>query len=167
MSSLTIRNASASDSATIRAIAAGTWPTAYGHIISAEQIAYMLDMMYSDASLHEQMQKGHRFYLALLDEVPIGFASISQEDWQSCKLNKLYVLPTTQKTGAGRALLDHSISYARETGATTLFLQVNKHNVAKGFYEKMGFTISKEIKLDIGNGFFMDDYIMERKVSSE
>lgn len=165
MSTLSIRIAGENDRSAIRMIAEGTWPTAYGHIISGEQIAYMLDMMYSDASLAEQMQKGHCFYLALLDEAPIGFASISQEGEQSFKLNKLYVLPTIQKTGAGRSLLDTAITHARESDATTLFLQVNKHNVAKGFYEKMGFTIREEIKLDIGNGFFMDDYIMELGLS--
>lgn len=156
-----IREANIADLATIRNIAADTWPLAYGHIISAEQIAYMLDMMYSDASLQEQMEKGHRFYLAIQQKQPIGFASVSNEGINGSKLNKLYILPNVQKTGAGKALLQQAIDFARQQGARRLFLQVNKHNNAKNFYEKMGFSICEEIILDIGNGYFMDDYIME------
>ena len=158
---LTIRAATSDDRPTIRSLAESIWPDAYGNIISQEQIRYMLDMIYNDEALLEQMQKGHQFYLAALNEQPIGFASVSEEGIQGCKLNKLYVLPTIQKSGAGKALLQTVIAYTKEKKHTRLFLQVNKQNPAKDFYTRMGFTIAEEVKLDIGNGFFMDDFIME------
>jgi N-acetylglutamate synthase-like GNAT family acetyltransferase len=160
MQPLIIQLASEADTAIIRQIAEGTWPQTYGHIISAEQISYMMDMMYSDTSLQEQMQKGHRFYLALFHAAAIGFASISDEEEKGYKLNKLYVLPQIQKTGAGKALLQQCIDHAKTQGASRLFLQVNKQNNAKDFYIRMGFSIHEEVKLDIGNGFYMNDYIM-------
>ena len=53
------------------------------------------------------------------------------------------------------------MEFARSNGGTKLILQVNRHNNAKGFYEKQGFTVLDEVKLDVGNGFYMDDYIMQ------
>jgi N-acetylglutamate synthase-like GNAT family acetyltransferase len=162
--SLLIREAVTTDIPTIRAIAEHTWPEAYGKIISEEQIRYMLDMIYNDVALLEQMQKGHQFYIAEYQDQSIGFASVSLEGDEGCKLNKLYILPNIQKTGAGKALLQAVIYYTRSKQQTRLFLQVNKANSAKDFYTRMGFEIEKEYKLDIGNGFFMDDYIMSTTV---
>ncbi len=157
---LVIREATAADIPAIRQIAFETWPSTYGAIISQEQIDYMLSWMYSPETLLKQMQEGHHFFLAVLDDKVFGFAGVSAEGDKKFKLHKLYVNPITQKTGAGKALLQQVISYARRNGGTTLILQVNRHNNAKSFYEKQGFSILEEIKLDIGNGFFMDDYIM-------
>jgi GNAT superfamily N-acetyltransferase len=120
----------------------------------------MLDWMYNDASLAEQFAKGHQFYIASLDGAEIGFCSVSKEEGIAHKLNKLYVLPTAQGTGSGKALLNKAIEVAKAEGSSSLFLQVNKHNNAYTFYLKNGFTKEKEFKFDIGNGFFMDDYVM-------
>jgi ribosomal protein S18 acetylase RimI-like enzyme len=159
--SLIIRKASTADINDIRSIAHATWPSAYGALLSKEQLEYMLGMMYSETSLQEQMNKGHQFFMVELDKQSFGFASVSAEGDRSFKLNKLYVTPITQKTGAGKALLDEVINYARQNNGTRLFLQVKRDNNAKGFYEKQGFIITGELDLDIGNGYFMNDYIME------
>lgn len=159
--SLNIRAADVNDIATIREVANITWPVAYGSYISKEQLNYMLDMMYSDNSLLEQMNKGHQFYIAEQHNNPIGFASVSKEEEKSCKLNKLYVLPTAQKIGAGKALLQKSIDYAISHAASCLYLQVNKQNNAQHFYSKHGFTVREASILEIGGGYIMDDYIME------
>ncbi len=158
---LIIRKATTADIADIRRIAQATWPDAYGNILSPEQLQYMLNWMYSENSLEEQMNKGHQFYMAALESDVFGFASVSAEGDGMFKLNKLYVIPITQKTGAGKALLMETVNYAKENGGNKLILQVNRVNNAKGFYEKHGFVITKEIDLEIGEGFFMNDYIME------
>ena len=159
--SLHIRAADINDIATIRDIANITWPVAYGSYISKAQLDYMLDMMYSSTSLLDQISKGHQFYIAEHNSTPIGFASVSKEEENSCKLNKLYVLPTAQKTGAGKALLQKSIDYAISNAASCLYLQVNKQNNAQHFYSKHGFTVREASILEIGGGYIMDDYIME------
>ena len=159
-SNLLIREATSADIAAIRQIAHATWPVAYGNLLSAEQLSYMLGMMYSEPSLQQQFTKGDHFYLAVQNEVPVGFASVSNEHNGRFKLNKLYVLPTTQKTGAGRALLDEVTTYARQHNGTELYLQVKRDNPAKTFYEKIGFEVTDEVDLDIGNGYFMNDYLM-------
>jgi N-acetylglutamate synthase-like GNAT family acetyltransferase len=162
---LHIREASKNDIATIRDIATITWPDAYGTYISMAQLDYMIDMMYNEVSLEDQMNKGHQFYMAEHNDTAIGFASVSKEADNACKLNKLYVLPTAQKTGAGKTLLHKVIEYATSLAASCVYLQVNKQNNAQHFYSKHGFTIREASILEIGNGYIMDDYIMELKLN--
>ncbi len=164
MSEIIITRAGLSDRAFIRSVSERTWPSTYGHIISQDQIDFMLDWMYSDASLEKQMNTGCEFYIASKqndngDLDPVGFCSVSPEDGAH-KLNKLYVLPIAQGTGAGKALLNKAIEVAKAAGSTSLFLQVNKQNTAYHFYLKKGFIKELEFKFDIGNGFYMDDYVM-------
>lgn len=173
MSEIKIRQATLNDRAFIRSVSERTWPSTYGHIISQEQINFMLDWMYSDQSLKEQFEKGHQFFIANLNGSDIGFCSVSEElrdhekdnttkqtQQKAFKLNKLYVLPTAHGTGSGKALLEKAIEIAKAEGAASIFLQVNKHNNAYSFYLKNGFVKEAEFKFDIGNGFFMDDYVM-------
>lgn len=157
---LTTRQASAKDIPVIQQLARNTWPSAYGELLSQEQLDYMLDMMYSDASLEKQLMDGHLFYIAELDEVPVGFASVSDESDGVFKLNKLYILPTVQRSGAGRTLLDLCTNHAKNNHGRQLVLQVNRQNKAKDFYARHGFSILQEMDLHVGNGYYMNDYIM-------
>lgn len=161
--SLIIRAAGEQNIPTIQSIAKITWANTYT-FLSDEQMEYMLDWMYSTTSLQQQMQNGHQFYVADVNDEIIGFASVSKENESVCKLNKLYVLPTTQKTGAGKALLQSVITFAKENNAKEIQLQVNRHNNAKDFYLKQGFTILYEADFEIGNGFYMNDYVMGLKL---
>ncbi len=178
MTEIQITPAGLNDRALIRSISERTWPSTYGHIISQEQINFMLDWMYSDDSLATQMNTGCAFYIASINGADIGFCSVSPNDEKveeeeesnnstektegvrAHKLNKLYVLPSAQGTGAGKALLNQAIEVAKAAGSSSIFLQVNKHNNAYSFYLKQGFIKESEFKFDIGNGFFMDDYVM-------
>lgn len=159
---LTIQKADIPDIPVIQTIAYQTWPVAYGAILSRAQLEYMLANMYSEEALRKQMESGHQFYLAVNENGPLGFASVSEETSEIFKLNKLYVLPNIQKTGAGKGLLHAVIQYAGSKKGKRLQLQVNRHNDAKNFYIKQGFRIIREADIDIGNGFFMNDFIMER-----
>lgn len=160
---LIIREATVNDIPAIQQIATTTWAATYT-FLSPEQMEYMLDWMYSSESLLKQMQDNHRFYMAVLNNEAMGFASVLHEEENIFKLNKLYVLPTTQKTGAGKALLKVVIDYAKQNGGKQIQLQVNRHNNAKDFYLKHGFTILYEADFEIGNGFFMNDYVMGKNL---
>ena len=157
--SLLIRKAVEEDIPSIQEIAKITWAVTY-NFLPEGQMEYMLNWMYSDASLKEQMDKGHQFFIAELNEKSIGFASVSKEDNHLFKLNKLYVLPNIQKTGAGKALLQEVIHHTKKFSGTELQLQVNRNNTAKEFYLKNGFEVMFEADFEIGNGFFMNDYVM-------
>ena len=159
-----IRHATAEDIPLIRELTYKVWPQTYAGIISAEQINYMLDMMYSEDSLRKQLNAGAEFIILYDNEEPVGFASYQEIKPAIHKLHKLYVLPSQQGKGTGRYIIDYIIGCIKEEGASSLQLQVNRNNKAKGFYEKNGFAVIEEIKLDIGNGYIMDDYIMEKKL---
>ena len=170
MNEIQIRTAGLEDRAFIRSVAECTWPSTYGAIISQAQIDFMLDWMYSNDALAQQMNTGAEFYIASIKKIndqweEVGFCSVSPEKEEGAitttyKLNKLYVLPTAQGSGAGKALLDKAIEVAKLAGAPSMFLQVNKLNSAYTFYLKKGFIKEADFKFDIGNGFFMDDYVM-------
>jgi ribosomal protein S18 acetylase RimI-like enzyme len=161
-SELIVRPASFPDIPSIREIANRTWPSAYTALLGSEQVDYMLSKLYSAAALEEQMKQQHYFFLALQNYQPVGFASFSLVEKHVYKLQKLYVLPSQQKTGLGKTLLQTVETVSKSMGAEKLRLNVNRKNSAVHFYERNGFTILKEEDIDIGNGFFMNDFVMQK-----
>ena len=159
-----IRNATTQDISLIRELTFKIWPQTYAAIISKEQIGYMLDMMYSETSLKKQMTEGSQFLIAYDDNEPVGFAAYEETEPQLFKLHKIYVLPSQQGKGTGKFIIDRIIEKIKSQNAKALQLQVNRYNKAKGFYEKLGFSVLKEINLDIGGGYFMNDYVMEKRI---
>lgn len=160
---MSIRSASLDDIPAIRSIAHATWPVAYRSIISPAQLAYMLELMYSEASLHEQMTaKGHRFVMAQENSTAVGFAGF-EHDYRGkrrTRLHKLYVLPATQRAGTGTALLRAVEQAALNAGDEAIELNVNRFNPAKDWYMKRGFLIERDEVLDIGQGYVMDDHVL-------
>ena len=158
------------DYPTIQAIAHETWYPTFGEILSKEQIAYMLEMMYSIQSIAEQVaQKGHVFLLAKEGETRLGYASyeLNYKGTNKTKIHKIYILPSTQGKGVGKKLFEEIEKIAQENGNNTLSLNVNRQNKAIDFYEKIGFKKIGTEDIDIGNGFLMEDFIMEKIMSYE
>jgi ribosomal protein S18 acetylase RimI-like enzyme len=160
-----VKKAAQTDIPVIRELARVTWAIAYAAILSPQQMDYMLTLFYSSSSLAEQMKKGHSFILAMDGGSAVGFASYSPKDDTGreqgvYRLHKIYIDPNQQGKGIGQILLGHIIADIRPAGATDLELNVNRHNKALGFYKTFGFTILREEDIDIGEGYFMNDYIM-------
>ena len=77
----------------------------------------------------------------------------------------MYVHQVYRGRGLGAALIDHVVAAARNEGRDTLYLQVNKYNHGSvEAYKRMGFAIVRSVKVDIGGGFLMDDYVMSRSL---
>lgn len=162
-----LRKAKEEDIPVIQQIASLTWGPTYVPIIGQKQVDYMLDNMYSKVVLLQQLMEGHVFLIAGLDDKDVGFASYSVIDSENrvYKLHKLYVLPEVHGKGVGKFLMNEVVQKVREAGGKSLELNVNRANRSKDFYEKAGFTIKETVDLDIGNGFFMNDYIMTLPIS--
>lgn len=158
-----IRSATTDDITIIQDLSFRIWPETYSAILTSDQIQYMLDKMYSHASLSQQIHEGAIFLLAISRGIPVGFAAYQQTAIDTYKLHKLYVLPSQQGKGIGKQLINHIIS-SLSAPAKKIQLQVNRNNNAKLFYEKMGFTVIQEADFAIGNGYFMNDYVMEKKL---
>jgi len=164
--SLSIRPGDLDDINTIGFLAQQTWPDTYGQILSAEQLQYMLNLFYSPAALRRQMlDEKQQFLVVERGEEPIGFAAWSATAEPGVfKLHKLYVLPGGQGKGLGRGMLQYIFDAIRPEGAKQLRLNVNRYNKARQFYERMGFTVIGEVDVPIGQGYFMNDFIMETAV---
>lgn len=164
-----IRQATTADIPSIQALAEVTFRHTYKKILSPEQMEYMMDWMYSAKSLNEQMcEKGHRFLILTDDnEEEVGYASFNKEGDQGSRqlfhLQKIYILPKMHGKGYG-ALLFHAIEKEMLRLAypsSVIFeLNVNRNNSAVSFYEHLGMHKDREGDFHIGNGFYMNDYIM-------
>jgi GNAT superfamily N-acetyltransferase len=151
----------------IRAIAKEVWPIAYGAILSQAQLDYMMGMMYSVSSL--QLQSGakkHYFILAKEEDTILGFASyeFNYGKKPKTKIHKIYILTSEQGKGIGNKLIDYIANEAKQRHQKGLILNVNRKNIATRFYERLGFSVSFEEVIDIGNGYVMDDYVMEKSI---
>ena len=144
------------------------WPATYSEILSPDQIAYMMELFYQPASLRSQMtDKGHQFIIALQENEAMAFASYSAtKEAGIYRLHKIYVDPAMQGRGVGRQMIDYIFAELISMKATTLELNVNRDNKAKLFYEKLGFRVVREEDIDIGNGYLMNDYVMQKSVKS-
>jgi ribosomal protein S18 acetylase RimI-like enzyme len=164
---LEIRTAHKGDIAAIEQLARQIWPATYGNILQPHQLNYMLDYFYNPTALENQMTAlKHSFIISILNNTPVGFASWSLIDNAGVyKLHKLYVHTSTQGKGIGKKLLDHIYEKLNDNNAIALRLNVNRHNKAKDFYERLGFAIIGEEDVDIGNGIFQNDFIMEKKIT--
>lgn len=141
------------------------WPIAYKDIISFEQIEYMLASGYSIDSLIQQSETQKFYVFTDENNVDLGFVALEHiKGEQKTKIHKLYVLSNLQQKGIGTLLLNFVAAEAKNTGNELLFLNVNKYNSAQIFYTKLGFEITRDVVIDIGNGYVMDDYIMEKKL---
>lgn len=161
---ITFKTATPNDIGTICEIANKTWFITYKNILSTKQLDYMFEMMYSETALeHQLIDKKHVFFIAFISDEPLGYVSIEKQNDDLYHLHKLYVIPDCQSKGVGKALIKVAFNYARKTSKNkecSVELNVNRHNRALDFYLKMGMHINREGDFDIGNGFYMNDYIM-------
>lgn len=162
-----IRFATENDIFIIHQLANKIWPETYGAILSPEQLEYMLQLFYSIESLKEQMEiKKHIFLIVESDEMPIGYASyaVHENSVSIFHLHKIYLLPIFQGKNFGKILLEFILEDVKNRGGKELHLNVNRNNRAQHFYKKYGFQILREEDIDIGNGYFMNDYVMGIKL---
>lgn len=149
-------------------LARKTWPSTFKEILSQAQIDYMLNWMYNLTTLEQQIEAGHIFYVFKENQKDLGFIGVelNYQNTQKLRIHKIYVLPTAQGKGVGAKLIKHvTLCIAVPEKQTHLHLNVNKYNAAVSFYEHLGFVSVKEEDIDIGNGFFMNDFVMEKKLS--
>lgn len=160
---ITYHRAELKDIPTIQYIAYETWPETYREILSNAQMTYMLDMMYSEEVLSIQMESEEQiFYIAKKENETVGFVAFQYNypEPKITKIHKIYLLPSAQGHGVGKALIDLAADHARSANNTQITLNVNKFNKALDFYKKIGFEVLKYQDFDIGRGYLMEDAIM-------
>lgn len=148
------------DIVTAAQLADEIWRQHFTPIIGADQVAYMLDQFQDEEAMTDQIAHGTIYLLALADGEPVGYCACKPEE-DRLFLSKLYLRQAVRGQGFGRKLLEAAC--AQGAGKRAVYLTVNKHNDNTiAIYRKMGFSVIDSVVSDIGNGFVMDDYIMEK-----
>lgn len=142
------------------------WHEWFTGIISEEQINYMLKKFQSFAAMKRQMEEGYEYYFLNVNGTNVGYIGIHSEyDTGKLFLSKIYILKPFRGNRYASETFDFLEGMCQGLSLKAIYLTVNKRNTHSiNVYKKRGFEIIKEQTLDIGNGFVMDDYIMERKV---
>lgn len=148
----------------IQDLAKRSWEMAYSKILSPGQISYMMAEMYSEKEISSQMENPDwRYFLIKDDEGNFGGFIGYQFNYepQTTKLHRIYMVPESKGKGLGKFALNYLKNHVSENDNERIILNVNKYNNAKDFYESQGFKVYEEGVFDIGNGYVMDDYLME------
>lgn len=159
MSNVTLTEATTADIKVIAALANTIWNQHYPAIIGQQQVDYMLNLMYSDASLRQQMEiKRHRFFIVQSNEKTVGFISVNKENPGEWFLNKFYIDQNIAAKGIGSRAF---IELKNILTPKKISLTVNRQNFKSiNFYFKMGFKIERVANFDIGEGYVMNDFVM-------
>lgn len=160
---ISLIKATETDIPLIRELAEMSWNSAYADILSRNQIDYMLSKMYSADEISAQLQNpDYHYYLIIDDNNAVGFMGYEHHyEPKTTKLHRIYLIDEAKGKGCGKAALSFLKKQVFEQGDNRIILNVNKENKARYVYESQGFSIYKEDVFDIGNGFLMDDYLME------
>ena len=162
-----VRVATRGELPVLAALADRIWRAHYPGIISQGQIEYMLERDYALPTLEAELESGVLFPIIFDWQNAVGFAAYGPtETPEQAKLHKLYLDTAYHGMGLGRRLLDWIESSAHSNGYTHLILQVNKNNTrAIAAYRRKDYAIEREVVVDIGRGYLMDDYVMRKSIA--
>jgi diamine N-acetyltransferase len=145
-------------------IASEIWNEYFPDIIGQAQVDYMVSKFQSADAIRKQLGEGYYYFYLYENNSKIGYVGIvPRADKQAMQISKFYLLKNWRGKGLAGSITDEIAGLAIKEGYNRLYLTVNKYNqFAIHVYEKIGFLKTGELKMDIGNGFVMDDYEMER-----
>lgn len=148
----------------IESLAQEIWDEHYTPIIGSRQVKYMLDKFQSLSAIKSQVEEGYIYFLVGYHGSHVGYLSFMEEK-NVLFLSKVYVLNELRGKGIGKSAIQFVEEYAKKRGLPKVRLTVNKDNVnSKKSYEKLGFVNRGSVVMDIGDGYVMDDYAMEKMV---
>ncbi len=150
----------------VTCLAQRIWPEHYTPIIGKAQVDYMLETIQSQAAITQEIKRGCEYYLVQQDETDAGYFAIEPKHEENhLFLSKLYIHPDFRGLGLAKASLHFIEKRAKALNVGSLYLTVNKQNhQAIGFYVNMCFVKVSSFQKEIGNGFVMDDYGMEKRL---
>lgn len=137
------------------------WHQHFTPIIGKDQVNYMVEKFQSYPAIKEQLTNGYEYFQIINDGVFCGYTGVHAEN-DSLFLSKLYL----EKESRGQHLATRAFEFlkelCRERGLKKIWLTCNKYNAnTLAVYDHLGLTITRSEVTDIGNGFVMDDYILE------
>lgn len=148
----------------LSAVADDIWHQHFTPIIGEKQVDYMLEKFLSPDALVEQINSGYEYFLLSYDYTFAGFVGIHEEN-DALFLSKFYIHQDFRGKKMGSYMFQKLIEICKMRNLKKIWLTCNKHNdVTLAIYDHLGFKIVREEVTDIGNGFVMDDYILEYEI---
>ena len=149
---------------TLSNLACEIWNQHFVPIIGKAQVDYMLNKFLSPEALKKQLADGYEYYLISCDDSFVGFTGIHDENG-SLFLSKLYVHVNSRGKGIASWVFQKLVEICNTRNLDKIWLTCNRHNSnTLAIYDHLGFEIVRKEAADIGNGFVMDDYILEYKI---
>ena len=141
------------------------WKTCYVGIITEEQATYMIEKFQSFPVIKNAInQEQYTYFGAYENDQMVGYCGVQIQN-KRLFLSKLYLLDSSRGKGIGLRLLNHAIQFGKDHKMDTIYLTVNKQNEhGISIYQRSGFKTIDAVRSDIGHGYIMDDYIMERNI---
>jgi len=153
---------SAESIAEVARLAREIWQEHYVPIIGQEQVDYMLEEFQSERAIALQLAEAHEYYLVCNDRENAGYVAVVP-DAAGLMLSKIYVRKSERGHGLGKKILQFVEDLGQRRGIKVLWLTVNKNNTDSiAWYSRMGFRNAGPVIQDIGGGFVMDDFRMEK-----
>lgn len=151
----------------IETLAHEIWEEHYTSIIGAKQVAYMLEKFQSLEAMQKQVAEGYEYFRIQEADQLVGYLSFKEEA-DGFFLSKVYVHSSARGKGFGKAAIEFVKTEAQKRGLSQIRLTVNKYNHNSiTAYLKMGFEKTRELVMDIGQGYVMDDYEMALLIGSQ
>lgn len=147
------------------------WHEFFPCILTDEQIDYMVEKFQSYKAMKEQLANGYEYYLFWVDGEIAGYTGIHPETDEETGqkklfLSKLYLKKDFRGRGLASKAFEFLEDYCKKMHLDAIWLTVNRHNSHTiAVYEKKGFVTVREQVADIGQGYVMDDFVMEKKLN--
>ena len=157
--------------ATVAALAHEIWYEFYVPLIGRAQVDYMVGKFQNVAAMQSQIDQGYEYFLVQQEDTTglardIGYCAVQEQAAGALFLSKFYLHKSARGSGTGRKCMEFIEGLARRRGLSLLWLTVNKGNPSVQAYQRLGFRIAADLVMDIGGGFVMDDYRMEKPLTS-
>jgi ribosomal protein S18 acetylase RimI-like enzyme len=156
-----MRPCSIDDAKELSEMAWDIWMEYYPSVVRGDNIEYILNKFQTEEAIRQQILDGYVYFFILDGDIKAGYASF-QPRGDALYISKYYVSKDFRGKGLGSKAMEYMVEKGKEMKMRKAFLNVNRFNTLSiNVYEHLGFVIVKEDKIDIGDGYFMDDYLME------
>ena len=139
------------------------WKEYYEPMLPDGQTDYMIALFLSPEAIGEQLAEKKRWFFVRYGGEDVGFICFYPIEG-AMYLSKFYLRADMRGRGFGRRIIDVVSEEARKRGLGAIELNVNKYNATTAIYERLGFVRIRDEKNDIGQGYYMDDYVYRLKL---
>ena len=153
--------------AEVAGLALEIWQEYYVPIVGQKQVDYMLEQFQSERAVAAQLAQSFEYYLVCQNRGNAGyFAVVPDAEKAALMLSKIYVRKSERGHGLGKKILEFIEDLGQKRGIKMLWLTVNKNNADSiAWYSLMGFRNAGAVIQNIGGGFVMDDFRMEKTLA--